>query len=125
MTKKWLYWLLTNMFLYDIGLVVGLYIIGYYLGFITNWAHDWVHPSTSVQCYHGQSGQNGQNGQNGQSDKIRMDQEQMDSCPDDGKCIVKKSKVEGGFVYQMRICGFLVVDIRKQNIATEQHKVKF
>jgi hypothetical protein len=89
--------------LYDISLVIGLYNIGYYLGFITTWVYNWY---ISIKCY---------------SDQSKPDPTHCD----DSKYIIQKSKVDGGFVYEIRMFGLLVVDIRKQNVTNEQHKLKF
>lgn len=98
--------------LHNICIVIGLYGIGYSFGFITAWVSDLSnHPyvSTFIKYYNEQQEQY---------------QEDQTNEPHEVEYIVNKTKVEDGFVYQIRIFGMLVFDIQKQkqNIFDEQHR---
>lgn len=96
------------MLLHDIGIAIGLYLIGYSLGFIAAWVYDLTnHPYISTFIKY--------------SNEQYQDQTKE---PHEVEYIVNKTKVEGGFIYQIRIFGILVFDIQKQkqNVVDEQHK---
>lgn len=95
----------------DICIVIGLYGIGYSFGYIGAWVYDLTsHPyvSTFIKYYNEQQEQY---------------QDQTNE-PDEVEYIINKTKVEDGFIYQIRIFGMLVFDIQKQkqNVFDEQHK---